>query len=220
MEQLINEVTGEVIETKDIELDSKDKLIERIVKANDEVTMTNIKGKLYAQVWQRVKAFRKVHPLGCIKTEIVAQGDNLEFVRMKAYVYDKEGGNLLGMSEHIEKKVNTNKPHINNIDILGNCETSVVGRALGFAGFMGNGEIASAEDMNKVENMENTGTSKSNATQQDFSKIPATPEQITKIKAEIDEGRLSNILFAIGVAKLEDLNVKQASDIIGGKYNG
>lgn len=226
MEQ-INELTGEVTNDdvfgfdnqKEIKQEIKtydEKLSEAIEKANSEVKMTNIKGKAYAQVWQRVKAFRKVYPKGSIKTEIVAQGDNLDFVRMKAYVYDFDGGNMLGMSEHMEKKVNNGKFDINDLDILGNCETSVVGRALGFAGFMGNGEIASVEDMQKVE-----GAS-SDTKQATSTKDPkfASKSQKDLIKAKVDEGRLSNILFKIGVASIDDLTVKQASDIIGGKYNG
>ena len=44
---------------------------EDIKKANETIATTNIKGKEYAEVNQRIKAFRMVYPEGSIITELV-----------------------------------------------------------------------------------------------------------------------------------------------------
>ena len=65
---------------------------EDIKKANESIKTTDIKGKDYAEVNQRIKAFRMVYPTGTITTEIVALDNGI--VTMKASVYD--GSILLG----------------------------------------------------------------------------------------------------------------------------
>ena len=50
---------------------NKNKQLWAMAKANEIIKTTNIKGKDYAEVNQRIKAFRLVHPSGCITTEIV-----------------------------------------------------------------------------------------------------------------------------------------------------
>ena len=42
---------------------------EQLQKANESIRTVNIKGKEYAEVNQRIKAFRMVYPEGFIKTE-------------------------------------------------------------------------------------------------------------------------------------------------------
>ena len=42
---------------------------EELQKANQAIATTNIKGKEYAEVNQRIKAFRMVYPEGKIKTK-------------------------------------------------------------------------------------------------------------------------------------------------------
>lgn len=226
-EKLINETTGEVVE--DI-VDSRkwNDIAEQIIKANKEIQTTPITRKnkdgvsitkQYAEVWQRVRAFRKVFPLGFIETLIISEAENSNIVRMRANIYDYYGGHMLSTSEHEEKKSGKGFS-INDLDILGNCETSVVGRALGFAGFLGDGGIATVEDMRKVDGYQETSQTKSqsapiNATQTKG----ASDKQIQLIKSRFanDEGTLSNILFKLGVNSLDELSIKQASDIIGGK---
>ena len=45
---------------------------EDIKKANETIITTDIKGKQYSEVNQRIKAFRMVYPTGFIKTEMVS----------------------------------------------------------------------------------------------------------------------------------------------------
>lgn len=238
----INQMTGEVEETLDdmnaiyrgvtnaerprlVTHDSQ--LAELIEKANQEIECTPITRmdkksgktitKMYAEVWQRIKAFRKVYPKGYIEVKILNETEDSKVVRMEAKIYEYQGGLLLSSSVHEERKPSGQTYNINNIDILGNCETSAIGRALGFAGFMGNGGIATVEDMDKVEEF---GNETPQATPKATSTKGATAKQIEKIKSMFDEGRLSNILFSLNVNSVDELSVKQASDIIGGKLNG
>ena len=61
--------------------------------ANETINTTNIKGKEYAEVNQRIKAFRMVYPKGSINTQMV---DDCEGTCIfKAIVCDEEG-NILG----------------------------------------------------------------------------------------------------------------------------
>ena len=65
---------------------------EQIVHANKFIDTTDIKGKSYAQVNQRIKAFRMLYPEGRIKTEIVSENDGK--IIMKATIFDESGTEL------------------------------------------------------------------------------------------------------------------------------
>lgn len=130
-----------MIEYKDIE------------KANSEIETIDIKRKnkdgevkttKYAEVSERVLAYRKVYPNRRIETEILELTENS--IRMKATVYNDEN-EILATGHAGETKSGI----INNVSMIENCETSAVGRALGFAGFGIDGGIASEQEMKKVE---------------------------------------------------------------------
>ena len=120
-----------------------------IAKANETIKTTNIKGKEYAEVNQRIKAFRMVHPNGTITTDIV----NIEngIVLMKASITDDEG-RLIGTGYAYEKEKSS---FINQTSYIENCETSAVGRALGMCGFGIDTSVASAEEVqNAIKNQQ------------------------------------------------------------------
>ena len=50
---------------------------EDIKKANDAIQTTAIKDKQYAEVNQRIKAFRMVYPEGFITTEMLSNADGV-----------------------------------------------------------------------------------------------------------------------------------------------
>lgn len=120
---------------------------EQIKKANEEIETIKLGSKGYAQVNERIKAFRKVYPTGPIETEIEEIKE--DYVRIKTTVKN-EDGEILATGYASE----TNDSKINQNSMLENCETSSVGRALGFAGFGVDAAIASAEDIerNKEQN--------------------------------------------------------------------
>lgn len=128
---------------------NRDKELWAIAKANDGIRTTDIKGKSYAEVNQRIKAFRLVHPSGCITTEIVSMEN--EAVTMKASVFDEQN-HLLGTGFAQEKE---NSSFINKTSYIENCETSAIGRALGMCGYGVDVSVASAEEVqNAIHNQQ------------------------------------------------------------------
>ena len=120
---------------------------EQIQEANKTIVTTDIKGKDYAQVNQRIKAFRMVHPNGRIITEIASLKDGVCIFR--ANIYNEED-TLLGTGTAYEKE---NSTFINKNSYIENAETSAVGRALGMLGFGIDTSVASAEEVaNAIEN--------------------------------------------------------------------
>ena len=114
---------------------------ENLVKANETIKTTPIKGKQYAEVNQRIKVFRMLFPNGCIETEILSL-ENCVCV-MKATVRDEEG-KVLGTGTAYEHEGSS---FINSTSYIENCETSAVGRALGMVGIGIDVSVASAEEM-------------------------------------------------------------------------
>lgn len=120
---------------------------EQIKKANESIITTDIKGKEYAEVNQRIKAFRMCYPNGTITTEIINMENGV--VTMKA-VISNEDRVVIGTGYAQEKE---NSTFINKTSYIENCETSAVGRALGMCGFGIDTSIASYEEvMNAIEN--------------------------------------------------------------------
>lgn len=128
---------------------NRDKELWAIAKANEGIRTTDIKGKSYAEVNQRIKAFRLVHPSGCITAEIVSMENGA--VTMKASVFDEQN-HLLGTGFAQEKE---NSSFINKTSYIENCETSAIGRALGMCGYGVDVSVASAEEVqNAIHNQQ------------------------------------------------------------------
>ena len=122
---------------------------EDLKKANENLKTIEFKGKGYAQVNERVKAFRMICPSGTISTEIVDLSDGV--VTMKATVLE-EDGTVLATGYAQEKESSS---YINKTSFIENCETSAVGRALGFAGIGIDGSMASADELANALNNQN-----------------------------------------------------------------
>lgn len=123
---------------------------EQIKKANEEINTTDIKGKEYASVNERIKAYRKVYPTGKIHTSIEEIKE--DYIRIKAIISDEQDRVIATGTASEKLTGDKSKDYINVSSMVENCETSAVGRALGFCGFGVDIAVASAEDMNKVEN--------------------------------------------------------------------
>ena len=120
-----------------------------IEQANKTIKTTNIKGKQYAEVNQRIRAFRMLYPEGFIRTDIVEMDLTAGIVVMKSVVgYTDETGaeRILGTGTAFEWK-NDSKSMVNKTSYIENCETSAVGRALGMIGLGIEKSIASAEEV-------------------------------------------------------------------------
>jgi len=122
---------------------------EQIKKANEEIETIKLGAKGYAQVNERIKAYRKVYPSGSIETEIEEIKD--DYIRIKATVYNEDDKVIATGTASEMLTGNEKKDYINKTSMVENCETSAVGRALGFAGFGVDTAIASAEDMERAK---------------------------------------------------------------------
>lgn len=126
---------------------------ESLVKANAAIRTTNIKGKEYAEVNQRVKAFRTLYPEGFITTEILCREGGLCIIKATVGHYADGKSVILATGTAYEKEGSS---QINRTSYIENCETSAVGRALGMAGFGIDTSIASADEMNNALLQQNT----------------------------------------------------------------
>ena len=115
-----------------------------IVRVNSEMTFTDIgKGKDYAEVPQRVQAFRKLFPEGTIKTEILSCENGVCIMQASVYAGDR----LLATGTAYERE---GAGFVNKTSYIENCETSAVGRALGMAGFGIDTSVASKEEVEQA----------------------------------------------------------------------
>jgi hypothetical protein len=112
-----------------------------LAKVNKEIKTTPIKGKQYAEVNERVTAFRKLYPEGSIVTEILSVDEGR--CVMRATVSTGEGV-ILGTGTACEER---GASMINKTSYIENCETSAIGRALGMCGIGIAASIASAEEL-------------------------------------------------------------------------
>ena len=116
---------------------------EDIAKVNAGLAQVDIKGKQYVTVAQRIKGFRQLYPEGKIETEVVSLQDGV--VVMRAFVYTSDtSGKLLATGTACEERQSS---YINKTSYIENCETSAVGRALGFLGIGIDTDIASADEL-------------------------------------------------------------------------
>ena len=119
---------------------------EDIKRVNESIVTTDIKGKDYAEVNQRIKAFRMLYPQGCIQTHMISNENGVCIFRANITTED---GVLLATGTAYEKEGST---FINKTSYIENCETSAIGRALGMCGFGIDTSIASAEEVQNAMN--------------------------------------------------------------------
>lgn len=177
---------------------------EKLVKVNKAIKPVDIKGKDYAQVNDRIKAFRELCPNGTITTDIIELANGV--VTMKATVYDEEG-KILGTGLAQEKESSS---YINKTSYIENCETSAVGRALGFAGIGVDGPMCSAEELVNAITSQNKEPVKKQKAQNDdplLAKIDAG--QKAQIMAELERTGIdiSAVITPFGIKTLDDMTV-------------
>ena len=128
-------------------------IFEDIQRVNEGIKTTNIKGKEYAEVNQRIKAFRQLYPEGFIKTEILSNENGVVVMKASVGWYFADGSEMvLATGTAYEKETSS---YINKTSYIENCETSAVGRALGMIGFGIDTSVASAEEVeNAINNQE------------------------------------------------------------------
>ena len=152
-----------------------------IINANKGIKHASVKGKSYAEVHERVKAFRSIIPNGCIETELLSVEKGVCII--KATVRNEEG-QILGTGIAYEKEGSS---FINDTSYIENCETSAVGRALAFLGLGIDTSIASAlEVQNAIKNQPQQPQAQQ-----------AQPQQPPQAIAEAKKGKLDTIMKMI-----------------------
>lgn len=112
---------------------------------NEKLKTTDIKGKAYTEVNQRILGFRELYPNGTIETNILSNENGV--CVMTAIIKDEEG-KVLATGHAFEQQ---GASYINKTSYIENCETSAIGRALGVLGIGAETSIASKEEIEKVE---------------------------------------------------------------------
>ena len=174
---------------------------ESIAEANKALNTVGIeKGKKtthYVMVNERVKAFRSICPAGRITTKIVCIENGL--VTMMAEVAD-EAGNVIATGFAQEKESSS---FINKTSYIENCETSAVGRALGFAGIGIDGSMASAEEVaNAIMNQRDPAIDRTGQPA-----YPTREEMLAVVGKHYPEGKMREaLLSAVQAQSLETMS--------------
>lgn len=173
----------------------------KVQDLNKTLKYTNIKGKNYITVNQRVLAFREIYPNGKILTEIVKLESDAQgaAVIVKASVYD---GDAIIATGHAFENTGKNK-NINTFSALENCETSAVGRALGFLGIGATDSIASLDEIQQVPQAA-----------EDKPDGMITPEHLATLSKLYKGETLNKLLDHLQLASLEDMDDKTATALL------
>lgn len=180
---------------------------EEIKKANEAIQPIGIEKKDkktglvtkkdYAEVNQRIKAFRMVYPDGFIATEIISIENGVCIIKASCGFYEEGQAITLGHGTAYEKEGSS---FINQTSYIENCETSAVGRALGMAGFGIDTSVASYEEVSNAQlNQEER---------------KATPKQVEFLKRLYTGDKLEKLLKINGIDNLEDMAMEKASMLI------
>lgn len=172
---------------------------EQLQKANETIKTMDIKGKEYAEVNQRIKAFRMIYPEGFIHTSIRYLSDGIVTMESRVGYYAEDGTmRILGTGTAQEKESST---FINKTSYIENCETSAVGRALGMLGIGIDTSVASYDEVQNAINNQD--------------KISSNDIKALKDLAKNKNVEMAVICRKYGVETPEDLNVKQWLDAVG-----
>lgn len=129
---------------------------EDLKKVNKDIKTKDIKGKAYAEVQERITAFRKLFPDGFITTNVISSEGGMVIMGASCGYYNEDGSmHVLGTGTAYEKEGSS---QINRTSFIENCETSAVGRALGMAGFGIVASLSSADEVANAIYQQNTQT--------------------------------------------------------------
>ena len=123
-----------------------------MVATGKKFKTVDIKGKEYVEVNERVKYFIEAYSGWSIETELLSNDGGI--CVFKATIKD-ESGRVVSTGHAFEKQ---DANFINKTSYIENCETSAVGRALGFLGIGIDTSIASGEEVaNAIKNQSSGG---------------------------------------------------------------
>lgn len=160
----------------------------------------------YADVNQRVKAFRILYPEGSITTDIISLQDGI--CVMKATV--SVDGKVLGTGTAYEKEGNG---FINTTSYIENCETSAIGRALAMCGIGIDTSICSYEEV------ANAKMQQEQKAEQTIDPRIAEADVKAKVMAYInscgmEKEKIDKLCMAYGVKNIADMNAQHCNHYI------
>lgn len=168
----------------------------KVKELNGKITKTNIKGKPYVMVKDRIAAFRELCPNGSIVTEMIEK--TADEVTFRATVADGDGS-ILAIAHANELRTSSN---INRSSYVENCETSAIGRAIAAATGIGiEDSFASAEEVTIAQSV-----------QAGFDML-ISDEDANKLTALLGD-RLPKALAYYGVNDVHLLTNEQYSDCV------
>jgi hypothetical protein len=162
---------------------------ERITEVNKGINYTQVKGKNYAEVAQRVQAFRNLIPGGYITTEIIKFEPGVVYMKAECGYYENGQKVMLATGMAFERQDASN---VNKTSYIENCETSAIGRALGFIGLGSEASICSVEELTQALNTQNAiaqGIIPESATVTPVDKVPDIIPVMTYLANECEELR-------------------------------
>jgi len=152
--------------------------------SNAKIKTTNIKGKQYAEVHERIKHFRgepNYASLG-IYTEVLEWDKDKEEIVIRATIYDTKSDNSRILASGIAHERRDDKQSfVNKTSYVENAETSAIGRALACMGigiedaYASAFEVANAiaqQDGKKKDHLKVVDTPKESATTNSIDSIP------------------------------------------------
>lgn len=116
----------------------------KLQTVSNDLPTIDLKGKKYVEVKERVRGFRALCPNGQIITEVMNMTDDAVTFRASVIV----DGVVLATGTASEEKGTS---YINKTSYIENCETSAVGRALGFLGIGIPDSIGSADEVRNAQ---------------------------------------------------------------------
>ena len=144
--------------------------------SNAKIKTTNIKGKQYAEVHERIKHFRgepNYASLG-IYTEVLEWDKDKEEIVIRATIYDtkSDNGRILASGIAHERRDDKNS-FVNKTSYVENAETSAIGRALACMGIGIEDAYASAFEVANAVAQQNANDGK----KKDHLKVVDTPKE-------------------------------------------
>ena len=163
---------------------------------NRQLKTTDVKGKPYIEVNQRIMGFRRLYNNGFIKTEPIQMENGTVTVMAKVGYYADDDFREIVLATGMAQESQSSS-FINKTSYVENCETSAVGRALGMLGIGIDTSIASAEEVtNAIDGQKHL------------------EDLIRQIKEKVEERRWPKMFENYKVNGFEELTIKQAEDIL------
>lgn len=164
---------------------------------NPKEHMMELKGREYLQVAWRLVWLRDEHPDWQISTECVECDD--QHARFMAAIRT-EAGQLIATAHGSETVRDF-------ADYYEKAETKAVGRALAYCGY---GTQFAGDELDEGERMADTPIERKKAEIR-----TASPKQVEILAQYYTDANLARLLGENGVARLEDLPMEKASELIG-----